>query len=384
MTRSSSPPPVSGRPTIRISGADDTLAVVPLLLGFHPRRSIVVLALRPPRRRVAFAMRMDIDLLPAGPLAEEIARRLAHSRTRDVFVILYDPPPPAGTSTALPPVAGAELIDAVGARLADRDIRVREALGVAAGRSWSYLCADPACCPPEGRPVLGPADPGGPAAVGAIAAFAGLGALPDRETLERSVQPPTWVRREAMRQAIDGCELALFQRVTGGLDGVDLEAPEARRGVAERVDACRAETLSLLQEAMARWGEPGATMSDDEAARLIAGLQDVVTRDEVIVLGSRADRAGHDETDRLIAVLLELTRRAVPPHGAQVASALGMVAYQQGNGALAAVSGERALADNPDASCARLLTELINGQVHPREVRRQIRLAGRQTARQRR
>ena len=71
-----------------------------------------------------------------------------------------------------------------------------------------------------------------------------------------------------------------------------------------------------------------------------------------------------------------LTRRAVPPYGAHVAIALGMIAYQRGEGALAAVATDRALLDRPEATGAHLLGDMINSQVHPKHVRR----AGRQAA----
>jgi hypothetical protein len=101
------------------------------------------------------------------------------------------------------------------------------------------------------------------------------------------------------------------------------------------------------------------------------------------VLGASGHRDGPDDTLPLIGILRELVRRSVPPYGAQVATALGMVAYQYGDGALASVACERALADDPLASGALLLGELIQRQVHPREVRRSSRQAGRDLARRR-
>jgi hypothetical protein len=55
-----------------------------------------------------------------------------------------------------------------------------------------------------------------------------------------------------------------------------------------------------------------------------------------------------------------------------------MIAYQRGEGALAAVAAERALLDQPDVSGAHVLGEIIDSQVHPKHVRR----AGRQAAKE--
>src|SRR3954469_18155508 len=98
MTRAASNPPASasspidpGETRIRIASPQDTLAIVPLLLGFHPRRSLAAMALKPPRGRVAFTMRVDVDLLPAAELAEMVAERLAHGEASEAIVVLYDP-----------------------------------------------------------------------------------------------------------------------------------------------------------------------------------------------------------------------------------------------------------------------------------------------------
>jgi hypothetical protein len=371
MTSAASTPPASAsspadeqETKIRISSPQDTLAIVPLMLGFHPRRSLAAMALRPPRSRVAFTMRVDIDLLPADQLAEMVAERLAFSKAHEVIVVLYDPEHCVDDDPAEP---GRSLVDALDFALAARGVELREALAVSNDRYRSYLCGNPECCPPEGRPVLRPTDPGGPSQVGATAALAGLSALPDRETLQRSVRPPILFQREAMLQAMERAESALIDQLLP-----TTEAPQ------EQASEYRDETVRLIKQTAAGWVGVGAKIDDDAAARLIMGLQDLWARDTVIAFHATSYDRHPERSGRLLEVLHELTRRAVPPYGAHVAIALGMIAYQRGDGALAAVAAERALLDQPDVSGAHVLGEIIDSQVHPKHVRR----AGRQAAKE--
>lgn len=377
MTSAASTPPASAsfpadsrQTTIRIGSPQDTLAIVPLMLGFHPRRSLAAMALKPPRGRVGFTMRLDIDLLPAAQLADMVAERLAFGGAKEVIVVLYDPEHCVEVDPAEP---GRELVDALLAALADRDISLREALAVSDERYRSYLCSNPECCPPEGQPVLRPTDPGGPSEVGATAALAGLSALPDRETLQRSVAPPILFQREAMLQAIERVETAMIEQLL----------PTAQ-SAPEEAAAYRDETVRLMKRTAAGWVRAGATIDDDTAARIIVGLQDLLARDTVIAFHATSYDRHPDRSGRLLQVLHELTRRAVPPYGAHVAIALGMIAYQRGEGALAAVAAERALLDRPEATGAHLLGDMINSQVHPKHVRRAGRQAARELQRKRR
>jgi hypothetical protein len=177
-----------------------------------------------------------------------------------------------------------------------------------------------------------------------------------------------------MLQAIERVETAMIEQLLPTANG----APQ------ESALAYRDETVRLIKRTAAGWVGPGATIDDDAAARLIVGLQDLLARDAVIAFhGTSYDR--HPErSGRLLEVLHELTRRAVPPYGAHVAIALGMIAYQRGEGALAAVAADRALLDRPEASGAHLLGDMIQSQVHPKHVRRAARQAAKELRRKRR
>ena len=162
---------------------------MPYLLGFHPDRSLVVIGARPPRDRVHVTFRYDLPDPPGSASAGEIAGHAAAVFAREhvtmAIVAGYGP------GSLVTPVA-VELRT----RLAGAGIEVREMLRAEDGRYWSYLCHDPACCPPEGVPYDVPSS-----TVAAEMTVAGNTALPGRAALEAAVAPLGGPARTAMRQA---------------------------------------------------------------------------------------------------------------------------------------------------------------------------------------
>jgi hypothetical protein len=116
---------------------------------------------------------------------------------------------------------------------------------------------------------------------------------------------------------------------------------------------------------------PGAPrrLSDREVARLAWGLRDVDLRDRALqlALGRSAPAAE--------AVWTELTRRAPAPLDAAPATLLAVSAWVRGDGALANVALDRALASEPSYTFAGLLRSALDACMHPAEVRRMIREA---------
>ncbi len=128
--------------------ADAVLAIVPHLLGFYPTRSLVVLGLGE-RNRVMVTFRYDLPDPPDAGLATDIADHaefvLNRERISAAMLVGYGP------DELVAPV-----IVTAASRLAAAEVDLHEVLLAEAGRYWSLLCTDPACCPAEGRPY----DPG--------------------------------------------------------------------------------------------------------------------------------------------------------------------------------------------------------------------------------
>jgi hypothetical protein len=185
------PPPKPLR--LRLQSPSDVLATVPYLLGFHPADSIVVIGLR----GAGLVFQARGDLPPRSTSPAEIARFagfltdvLRAQAVTGALLVGY------GTPERVTPtiMATAKAVHAVGVTVLDQ-------LRTDAGRYWSYLCSNPACCPPEGVPyqIAG-------SVVAAEATLAGCVALPDRAALVRTLGPPAGPALAAIRLATAGAE----------------------------------------------------------------------------------------------------------------------------------------------------------------------------------
>jgi hypothetical protein len=320
------------RARLTVRSPADLIAAVPYLLGFHPADSLVVVALR--GRRIVFAARADLPgpgddpLDPTAHLAGVIARQGAESAT----VLGY------GDAPRVTPA-----VDAVREALTAAGLAVLDALRVTDGRYWSYLCAEPACCPPEGTPY-----DVGASEVSAAAVFAGQVALPDRAALTAQVAPLDGPPRVAMRQAVDRAERRLATLLS--------EAPEADLlgGRALR----RAGTSAV--RAAFRAQRRGERLTDDEVAWLTLLLTHLPIRDHA---WERTDGRERD-----IALWTDVLRRAARDLIAAPGSLLAFAAWRAGQGALAAVALERVLQAHPDYSLGLLLDDLLRRGVPPSQL----------------
>jgi Domain of unknown function (DUF4192) len=323
---------------IRIASPADLLAVVPFLLGYVPENSLVVIGIASPRDRVGVTLRYDLPDLPSVPLAAEIAGHafgvLAASKMGAAVAVGYGP------SRLVTPLA-----DALRAAASPAGICLREVLRVQDGRYWSCTCTNPRCCPAEGTPFDTSAHP----AASGLATLGGQ-VLQSRSDLAATVAMAAGEAGESMRRATREAEaraarLAETTARAAGATGARREITRAGlKAVAEAIDAYR-----------------GATQAEDDAqfAWLSVMLRNLQVRDDA---WSRMDPEHQQAHLRLWS---DLTRRARPGYVAPAASLLAFVAWQSGNGALANVALDRALADQPDYSMAKLLRQVINAGAPP-------------------
>ncbi len=319
---------------LRLSSPADLVEAVPYLLGYHPSDSMVALALRGARRRVVFTMRMDLpqpdegDI--AGPLARNIVAHLAHAEADQAVLVVYanGTREPAG----LPQI---RLVEETTTALQRGRIDVVEALCVQDGRWWSYTCNRPTCCPTEGTAIPGL----GASTVAATATYAGLVALPNREALEKMLDPIGFLNAHGMAQALSRAEEAMAARST---DRASLEA-------------VRAESLTLLVDAV----DTEADLSDDAAARLIVGLEDITVRDAC---------CEWTETDRqqpAFRLWVQLSRRATPGFETVPLAMVAWFSWRSGDATLARIAVQRCLRSDASYSLALLLLEALDAAVNP-------------------
>jgi len=322
---------------VRIGSPTSLLAVIPGLIGFDPGHSIVVIGTDPRTAYVRVTLRYDVPdpLHPkvAAALAEHAVSLLAAQGVTTAVAVGY------GTDAEVSPVTAA-----LRERATERGIAVTELLRAEDQRYWSYVCTDPACCPPEGTPF----DVAGHPAARALEAAGGR-VLAGRDELAATVaaaggQPGAMMRR-ATRES-----LAQVARCVTRLDraGMRVSAPRltAALGQVAVCDAIRRY----------RKGEPVPT---EHAAWLTVALGQVRVRDDA---WARMDIEHHRAHLRLWT---DLTRLARPGYVAAPASLLAFCAWQAGDGALANVALDRALADNPRYSMALLLREALDAGAPP-------------------
>ena len=322
----------------RVDSPAALLAVIPHLLGFVPAASVVVIGLTPPRDRVRVTLRYDLPDPPDADLVADIAGHavgvISSQQLTAAIAVGYGPEP------LVTPVA-----DALRDTAQRAGIDLHDFLRVEDGRYWSYRCGDEACCPAAGVPFDATAHP-----VAADMAAAGKQVLAGRAAVAARVAPIGGIAAESMRQATRRAEQHVAQLLA-----------KVRRS--SRIGAARhmiaAEGLATAGTMIARYRGGGRFTSDYEVARLTVALRDLRVRDDA---WARMDPAHADAHLRL---WIDVTRRAQPGHVAAPAALLAFVAWQSGDGALANVALDRAVADEPWYSMALLLRQVISAGAPP-------------------
>jgi hypothetical protein len=140
----------ASQPVVTVSGPGDLVSLVPYLVGFHPRRSLVVLSLHGPRLRCGLTARFDLpdDVAEPEEFAAEAVPCVLRDQPSQVAVLVYDDAP---WGLGQRPRQG--LVDALEQRFAEDGVPVKEAVYVGTERYWSMTCRSDACCSPAGTPL---------------------------------------------------------------------------------------------------------------------------------------------------------------------------------------------------------------------------------------
>jgi hypothetical protein len=336
-----------GRPVlkVRISSPTAILAVIPVLLGFDPGSSIVVLGMEPDTREVHVVLRYDVPD-PAEPaLGEMLARdaigMLTAQRISTAVAVGY------GTDAEIAPIMAAlrsQAEQCSHAARSETSFALVEQLRAAEQRYWSYICTNPECCPPEGTPF----DVADHPAARALRAARGR-VLAGRAELAATVAAQGGRTGVAMRRATRE-SLAQLGHCLSRLDRAGMGVSAAKLTAALGQIAVR----DAIQRYRMDWSAPV-----EYAAFLTVALSQLRVRDDAWARMDPAYRAAH------LRLWTDLTRLARPGYVAASASLLAFCAWQSGDGALANVALDRALEDNPRYSMALLLREALDAGAPP-------------------
>lgn len=318
-----SDPMATGRPTRTYTARTpvDLLAMVPYLLGFQPRDSLVVLTFGVPGG--CFHARVDLPAAAAGQeqVAEEVMRAVLRHAVPRVALICY----------SRDAVASQQQCELLLARLREAQVEVVDVIR-ADGERFFHV------------PELGRAGTAYDLSAHPFTAervLDGDVALDSREQLAESlVGPFDAPLTAAVREQLDRV-IALARDV-----------PEAGLG------ALRTEAR-WLQRRIRLHLRDGRPLGASDGGRLIAlsGLDPL--RDVAWSEMTRATAVGH------VALWRDLVRRCPPTVLAPVASLLAFAAWLSGDGALSWCAVDRALDADPDYSMAHLVADALAGAVAP-------------------
>ncbi|MGY1690972.1 DUF4192 domain-containing protein [Geodermatophilus sp. SYSU D01105] len=341
------------RPAVRISDTGELAAALPALIGFHPHESVLLVALGGPAGgRVGLTVRAD---LPGRAASPAVARALTGSVATDeptgvVIAVVSEAPDDAEPLPGQPDgevVAGLphrDVVHELVVALADRGIPVRDALLVRCGRWWSYDCPHPCCAPDGGTPL-----PAGVTELEVASVASGVVVEPDRAALEARIA------------SVDGPALAAMEELAWRVGDRHARAALADRDAEAR--RCWDTVVGVLGRC-----RPGAAdrLGDRDVARVLWALADIRVRDRALTFALGDDAAAAE------ALWTECTRRAPAPLDAAPATLLAVSAWLRGDGALANVALERALASRPTYTFAQLLAQGLAACLPPGDLRAMI------------
>lgn len=327
----------------RVRSPGDLIDLIPYLLGFHPRSSLVLIGLH--EGRVAATARADLaDIAASQVQLSETIQLVIRSKADQLIAAIYDDRARIGPNDST--TTHRDTIHALG-RLADSaSLRLTDALLVARGRWRSYLCDDEQCCPPDGTALVGDAS-----VAAATATYAGLVALPDRSDVTALLDPLPAEQRDALEPLIAHYENSAAAAI---LDGC---SPRHQRSVKRALFAAARDGDRALFP-----GQSGF-VPDEDVCRFAVALVDTPIRDAVWLATERRQLDGR-------ALWREIARRAPQPYDAAPLFLYGWVCWRDGNGVLAALAAERALASDPGYRAADLLLGAVRHGLDPRRTPR--------------
>jgi hypothetical protein len=321
--------------TFTARSTEDVLALVPVLIGFEPEESVVMLTFG---GRETFHARTDLP--PVAGVAECVGSLLApvlrHGVRAVVFVLFSE------QERIVRRVAHAlqQRFEAAGVRVLDL-IHARE------GR-WFAPLGCPGV-PADGVPYDVTHHPYRLQAVVEGRVVAG-----SREELAQRLRgDPEAVRAVEEALGVLWDELPVDVQLT--LETTS--SPEEASTLLEQVRPGGPALRILLDGYLAA----GTVPDDEETARILLAVHNAEIRDHAWV-GMRRTEAVHH-----VRLWTDLVRRAPEGLVAGAAGVLAFAAWMHGDGALAWCAVDRCLQDDPDHSLGRLIAEALERAVPPKD-----------------
>jgi hypothetical protein len=326
---------------ISLTDPGSLLETLPYLLGFHPSASVVLVGLK--ANRVIVTTRIDLADASDPVTVDTDVHILLQAGATMVIAAVYAAPTdqPMRSAPAAVVLPHDLAVKSIAARLAAHDLTLVEALFVQSGYWWSYPGRASGC--PDC--VSGDQLPGSAATGPAEAVFAGLQALPSRDALLATLEQDPLGEREQLRA---GIEAAIAAAARLGRDAAARQQRSVKRAL---FAAAREADRSLFPRSLPDLARP-------VLCRYAAALGDITIRDALwlAVDQQRLDGRGF---------WLQLLTRLPAPYDSPALFLFGWATWRDGNGTLAAMAAERALAGRRDYTAAELLLSAVQTGLDP-------------------
>jgi Domain of unknown function (DUF4192) len=299
---------------IRLTDPGSILSIVGLIMGYEPSDGDTVMLGISGQGKIVMGMRLD----------SEDARHIDQEQMSTVLANASR----AGVESALIVGYGKDVTPAVDhlRNLIGQELPVRDALRVEGNRYWSYQCGDLDCCPVEGREFQAESE-----ASTMLRAEGGLTSAPSRDVIAASIAGPEGEQAEAASQ--------VWARAVAA----PRSYPEAKELIVQAIADCR----------------EGKLPDRERAIELGAAITSMPVRDYAWAL---SDRESAEQTSELWK---DVVRNVPAEAAAAPASLLAFTSWQAGNGVLANLAVDRALAADPGYSMARLVASAISAGIPP-------------------
>jgi len=296
-----------------LTSPHDLLAAVPFLVGYHPKNSLVVIALN--EETIGMAMRVDYPEEVDPDQLDTLAGHLIREEADSALIVAYIPDSIFDSEYLLSPLRDA---------IAMRGIMVRECLEVRADRWRSTICGDQGCCPPEGNPMPSLED--------------------SRVAAEQVAQghPLPFENVDDLRTSIarNGHDAEL-DAALDHVEGIDYEGDD--------VIAHQREGALAINDLVAEFAEKGMSENRQLIAMVLVRLHDLTVRDYAMGI------CNEDNIDTLWSMWRWLMRIAPDGYVAPVSTLFAVASYERGEGTIAQRALERTFDDDPKYPLARLL-----------------------------
>ena len=295
-----------------LTSPHDLLAAVPFLIGYHPKNSIVLIAIT--EGSLGMAMRIDYPEEVDLDQIDTLANHLLQQKAEAALVVAYVPDTIFETEYLLHPIREA---------IAMRQIDLRECLVVRGDRWKSSICADEGCCPPEGNP---------------------LPALIDSRIAAEQValgRPLPFESMDSLRNSLATVENAEITEQIQNINEIDYEGGQ--------VLELQREGALALNEFADEFERVGIVKSSALITLVLVRLKDLQVRDYALGI----------TTGENISTVWSMWRwlLTIAPQGyvAPVATIFAAICYEEGDGLLAQKALDRAFEDDTKYPLAKLL-----------------------------